>query len=445
MADKGMTLAVVLLVAGLIVGGGVGYFAAPTKTVTQSTTVTQTVKELPLKNAVVKIGYINSDTPDLEQQKPYHEQMIQTDINAYSKKLGYGTTFTILVDDAAGQANIHLEKVQGYKSAGVTVFQGGGWSSQANSALSYCNSNGMLMWSSSSTSPTLAIANDNLYRMCTADSALAPALANVMWATGTKTIIIFQRADSWGDGIVNLLVPIWTSMGGTVQGEKIRYAGESTEFANYLTVADQQVKDAVTKWKGVKERVGVVMLAFNECAVILQQAASYTNIYNVHWWGSDGTAKVTRIMDASPEQANHMGFYSLLSRETLTPLFTDLEKRYVALTKQQYTTYNAYAYDIFTVITNTMYQTQSSSGAVLVPFQMQASNNLYGSAGWAKLNEFGDRDAPPYDVWGFYPGNHPGSPNAAKASVSIVCMQYDPLFQKTTFIESVLGYKPIGP
>ena len=47
MADKGMTLAVVLLVAGLIVGGGIGYFAAPTKTVTQSTTVTQTVKELP--------------------------------------------------------------------------------------------------------------------------------------------------------------------------------------------------------------------------------------------------------------------------------------------------------------------------------------------------------------------------------------------------------------
>ena len=29
MADKGMTLAIVLLVAGLIVGGGIGYFAAP--------------------------------------------------------------------------------------------------------------------------------------------------------------------------------------------------------------------------------------------------------------------------------------------------------------------------------------------------------------------------------------------------------------------------------
>ena len=26
-----------------------------------------------------------------------------------------------------------------------------------------------------------------------------------MWAAGVKSIVIFQRADSWGDGIVNLL------------------------------------------------------------------------------------------------------------------------------------------------------------------------------------------------------------------------------------------------
>ena len=53
-------------------------------------------------------------------------------------------------------------------------------------------------------------------------------------------------------------------MGGKVAGEKIRYAGESTEFANYLTVADQQVKTAVAKYDGETQRVGVVILAFNE-------------------------------------------------------------------------------------------------------------------------------------------------------------------------------------
>ncbi|HIH88159.1 TPA: hypothetical protein HA344_02995, partial [Candidatus Bathyarchaeota archaeon] len=159
MADKGMTLAIVLLVAGLIVGGGIGYFAAPTKEVVvqgSGTTVIQTVTEAPLKGKTVKLGYIASDTTGLETGKPYYEQMIQTDINAWANKLGYGMKFSYLIDNADGQANIHLEKVQGFKSTGVTIFTGGGWSSQAQSALSYCNSNGMLMWSSSSTSPTLA-------------------------------------------------------------------------------------------------------------------------------------------------------------------------------------------------------------------------------------------------------------------------------------------------
>ncbi|HIH88158.1 TPA: hypothetical protein HA344_02990, partial [Candidatus Bathyarchaeota archaeon] len=61
-------------------------------------------------------------------------------------------------------------------------------------------------------------------------------------------------------------------------GEVVRYAGESTEFTNYLTVADAQVATAVGKYGGETQRVGVVILAFNEVAVMLKQAASYPNI-----------------------------------------------------------------------------------------------------------------------------------------------------------------------
>jgi len=161
-------------------------------------------------------------------------------------------------------------------------------------------------------------------------------------------------------------------------------------------------------------------------------------MYNVHWWGSDGTAKSQRAMDDAPEEANHIGIYSLLSRETLTPLYQSLEKRYVDLTKQQYGTYSAYSYDLSTVIATSMFQAQSTTGATLVPLQMPISNQLFGAAGWSKLDQFGDRAAPPYDVWGFYKG-------ATKASESVIMAQYDPDFQKTTWVTSVLGYTPIGP
>ena len=433
-----MTLAVILLVAGLIVGGGVGYFAAPTKTVTQSTTVTQTVKELPLKNTVIKVGWVASSTTTLETGKPYREQIIGPALNDFAKKLGYGTTFQFLIDDCQGQDSIHLEKIQGFKSGGITVVEAGGWSSQAQSALSYCNANGILMWSWSSTSPTLAIANDNLFRMCTADSHLSPALADVMWAAGVKSIVLFQRADSWGDGIINLLVPAWTALGGKVAGDKIRYAVETTEFSNYLTVADQQVKTAVASYGGETQRVGVVILCFDEGPVILKQAKSYPNIYNVHWWGSDGTAKSQRAMDDAPDEANHIGIYSLLSHETVTPSFVALEQRYMSLTHQQYSMYSAYMYDAAFAIAKAVFETSSTDASKVSAIFPSICNSMYGVSGWCRLDSYGDRAAPPYDVWGFYP-------SATKASVSVIMAQYDPDYRKTTFITSVLGYTPIGP
>ena len=407
MADKGMTLAIVLLVAGLIVGGGIGYFAAPQGgTGGQTVTVTvpgSVVKEAPLKGATVQFGYIAASTTSLETGKPYHEQIIAPGLNDYADLMGYDVSFEYLIDDATGQAQVHLEKVQGFKSTGVTIVEGGGWSSQAQAALSYCNANEVLLWSTSSTSPTLAIADDYLYRMCTADTALAPALANVMWAAGVKSIVIFQRGDSWGDGIVNLLVPIWTAKGGNVAGDIVRYAAESTEFSNYLTLADQTVADAVAANGGERQRVGVMILSFDEIPVILKQASSYDNIYNVHWWGSDGTAKSQRAMDDAPEESNHIGIYSFLSRETVTSRFLDLQARYTALTAQQFSTYSAYSYDVGIVLATSVMQAQSQAGKDILDLQAPICLNTFGVAGWSRLDEFGDRFAPPYDVLGLLP------------------------------------------
>ena len=434
-----MTLAIVLLVAGLIVGGGIGYFAAPQGgggTTTVTTTVV--VKEIPLKNTVIKLGFIAASTTNLETGKPYHESMIMPKLDAYSALLGYGATFQYQIDDAQQQPNTHLEKVQGFKSAGITVFEGGGWSAQAQGSLQYVNSNDMLMWSTSSTSPTLSLADDRLFRMCTNDAALAPALANVMWAAGVKTIVIFQRGDSWGDGIINLITPIWTEKGGKIGGEKIRYAAEATEFANYLDIANQQVTAAVAENGGENQRVGVIILAFDEAPVIAKQAAEYPGIYNVHWWGSDGTAKSIRLMDDAPEESIHIGIYSLLSRETLTPLYSQLEAEYTALTHQQFSTYTAYGYDIGMVVATSMFQAQSQDAGAIVGLQIPICAQFFGAAGWSKLDPTGDRAPPPYDVWGFYPGTD-------KPCVSKIMAQYDPDFQKTTFDTTVLGYTPIGP
>ena len=122
----------------------------------------------------IKIGYISSSTQDLETAKPFLKQIVVPDMNDYCKRIGKNVQFQIIIDDAEGQAEVHLEKVQAYKSMGISVFIGGLWSSHAGGSHIYVDNNHMLMLSYSSTSPTFAIV-DRFYRMCPSDSYTAPA------------------------------------------------------------------------------------------------------------------------------------------------------------------------------------------------------------------------------------------------------------------------------
>lgn len=384
------------------------------------------------------IGYIASSTINLETAKPYLEQIIAPTLTNYARSVGRNINIRFLIEDAQGQATKHLEKLQVLHSMGVDLVIGGGWSSQAYASLLYINANNMLLVSPSSTSPTLAIPNDRFFRMCSSDTNIAPVLSDVMWAAGVKTIIIFQRGDSWGDGIVNQLLSLWMKKGGDVAGEIIRYEAESTEFSTFLALADQVVLEAITKHSGERQRVGVVVLSFDEIPVILKQATSYPNIYNVHWWGCDGTAKSQRAMDDAPMEANHVGLYSLLARDTLTPKFFELQEKYVKFTNQQFSTYSAYVYDAALAIVNSVFETGSTDAGIISAAFPTICYKLFGATGWCRLNSAGDRYTPPYDVWGFFPSK-------IKASVSQIMAQYEPDFRTTTFSPSVLGYTPLGP
>jgi branched-chain amino acid transport system substrate-binding protein len=376
------------------------------------------------------------------------EQIVFPDLNAQMKAIGWGSpTFTVLLEDPNGQANIHLEKVQGFKSMGVTVFQGGAWSSMAQACLGYCNSNQMLMWSSGSTSPTLAIADDYLYRMVPSDSALAPALVDVMWSYGIKTCIIFQRADSWADGIVNLFVPAWTAKGGTISGDKIRYAAEATEYSSYLQIANNEAKAAIEKY-GDAERVGIVLLVLDEFPVVATQSADYSAFYSCPAFGGDGTALSQRGMDDAPTQVNHLRCFSLMAQAPESSRYNSLKVRYEALTKQQYNAYEAYAYDIEFVSAMSILVAQSAAGKDVVNLQTLISDNTWGAGGWCQLNQFGDRAPPPYDIWFYAPGVE-ASTGAAKASISYVGGVYNPDTGATSWNSGVLleklGYLPNGP
>ena len=278
------------------------------------------------------------------------------------------------------------------------MFIGGGWSSQASAALSYCNDNDMLMWSASSTSPTLAIPNDNLLRMCPTDLVQAPAIARMMESHGIEAYVSIQRGDSWADGIYNILSEEWANNGG-VELERIRYAAEVQEFSSYLQQAENVLSAAVDEY-GI-EHIAIDVIGFQEVATMLQQAQDYPTVYEVVWFGSDGTALTSQIRDDAPDQASHVNLYSTLAAPAESQKYTDLYDRYWSLVGQPYGYYTACTYDIGWILAETILESQSTDALTVLDLQDTTAFNSFGASGWNRLNEDGDRYAANYQIWAY--------------------------------------------
>lgn len=387
----------VLLIVGLVIGAGVGYFMAPTKTEVEEKTVTVEVE--PLAGKTIKIGNIIDSDPALEWNVPYSDEILVHDMNELADALGYDVTFEILVDSAQSQGAIHLEKVQSFKAMDINLVIGGRWSSQASAALSYVNENNILLWSPSSTAPTLRIADDNLYRMCPDDTVQAPAIAEMLWSWGIEAIIVIQRADAWADGIYNILKPEYEAKGGVVE-EQIRYQTESREFSSYLASAELIAQDLVDEYGA--EHVAIEYICFGEDgSVLLTQVEDYPTLWSLMWFGSDGSALTQLIHDNSPSQADHVILPSTFAAPGKSEIFINLFNRYHAVTGVTFSYYDACTYDIMTTLFESITSAQSTDPEDLIPLQHQVTYGKWGASGWTLLNDAGDRKASNYDIWGY--------------------------------------------
>jgi branched-chain amino acid transport system substrate-binding protein len=393
-----MTLVAAVLVVGLIVGAGAGYYMAPSGDGGGGETTTVTVEKHPLDGKTVQVGYIASTTAALETTVPLVEDLTGAHINEYMDKLAYDVEVEFLIDTADGQAAIHLEKVQGFKSMDVEIFQGGAWSSQAQAALGYVNDNNMLMISSSSTSPLLAIENDRLYRTCPTDFVQAPAISNMWKSWGAEAILIVQRGDSWADGIYNVLMPELEAQGIEVI-DRVRYAAEVTEFSSYLATMDNLLGEAIAEYGA--ERVGVQTMYFDEGVVLVSQTGDYPNTREVVWMGTESSGRSQRMLDDGAGLQADLGGFSSLMTPAKSWKWERMDEEYFDLVAQPASFYTAADYDAAWCLVLSVLETSSVVADDVVEAWPDVPRNFWGASGWVDLDDNGDRKPGIFDIWGF--------------------------------------------
>ena len=399
-----MTLVAAVLVVGLLVGAGAGYYLAPPGDSGGGggPDTPTTVIQHPLEGVDVELGYITSSSSGLETMVPFLEEIMQVDLNEYAEKLGHDTSFTYLIDQADSQAAVHLEKVQSFKSMGIEIFIGGPWSSMAQASLSYVNENDMLMVSSSSTSPMLAIADDRLFRTCPTDYVQAPAIAGMLEGWGIEAVIVFQRADSWGDGIYNIFEQEWTDRGYAII-ERIRYAAESTEYSNYLQTMNDKIASAAAEYG--YDRIAIQTMSFDEQVVYTTQTVDYPETRKVVWFGCESTGRSQRMLDDAGLACTDLRFFSSLMTPAKSWKWVSLEERYMALTAQPAGFYTGTDYDSAWLECLAILEVDSIKANDVTPVMLDIGRNFWGATGWVDLDDNGDRKPGKFDIWGYYEDN----------------------------------------
>jgi ABC-type branched-subunit amino acid transport system substrate-binding protein len=386
-------------VAGLVVGLGVGYLATPSKTETITETVTVEVN--PLAGKTIQLGDITPVTARLEYETPFYTEVIESLINSYTMKLGYDVAFEILIDDAEGSSNVHLEKVQGFKANNINLVVGGVFSSMSQAAIPYLNENNMLMISPGASSPLLSIKDDRYYRTGMTDGYRSIVSLDLMESWGIKGLIAIHTADAFGDGLYNIIEQEWPSADKVILGE-IRMAADVTEFSTYLQLVSDLVEETIDSGEFEASEIGIFSVSTAKGPVLLSQALEYDILSTVQWFGGGSAGRDQRTIDASPEAALQFRMFSGLQNPPSSEKWAFFEEEFTKVSGLAAGHQDGATADGLWLFALSVLETTSTDAADIVEILPEMGEHYYGYTGWCPFDEYGDRKPGLFTIWGFY-------------------------------------------
>lgn len=345
----------------------------------------------------IVIGLIPATTSDFENHIPYAE-IIERDLKQLANNWGSDLEFSFIVLDAYGQARYHLEGVQYLKSQGVDLVIGGMWSSHASASLSYCNDNDMLLFSPSSTTPSFCFPNRNMIRLAPNDETPGPVIARILNKRGVNHVVFLQRGDAWADRIYDTFEPEYLNNGGNIV-KRIRYPWDAN-FSSILTEAEEAAAKAVKEFGW--ESVGVELLSFSECVEILRDIKNYPTLYNLTWYGSDGTSQLKKLIDEVSEEVEHVEMICIIP--ALSPSYTEtydyrtIKRNFEDVTGESFDYYDACTYDLAMIIATSVIRARTDDVETLKEIIPKVCRGYNGITGNCTLDENFDRATSNYAI-----------------------------------------------
>lgn len=344
---------------------------------------------LPLTGSVASIGEASRVALEVSAE----------DINSYYSGLGSGKNVRLIVRDTKSNPETALEQLKELDKMGIKIVVGPQGSTEAAAVLDYANQHGIVLLSTASTAPALAIPDDNLYRLVPDDSKQGLVLARLMKDEGINTVIPMYRNDVWGKGLASEVEKDYKVINGTVL-EGVAYETTNMNLSSEVEILNKKVI-AATSEHG-KGSVAVLLCSYVEATEIFAIARNYPALSEVKWYGTDGIALNRELIN----DKSAAGFAA--SANVTAPIYgyvgendlyqvtePKIEKRLGRIPES----YALTSYDALWIATFVHLDAVPDNDKSIKIAMDTLTDTYYGISGWTILNEQGDRKYWDYDIW----------------------------------------------
>ncbi|MEM1506795.1 MAG: ABC transporter substrate-binding protein [Candidatus Bathyarchaeia archaeon] len=393
----------VFLVIGLVIGAGLTYaylsatyaeLNVTVRNLNDKVAALQSMLGELNKTVEYKIGVslpLTGELADVGVQWKTVVEMAIEDLNREMMKYGIRAKFTPVIQDDKTSPTEALVAVQTLHQAGIKVIIGPAASSQVKAVKSYADDNKIVIISPSSTSPTLAIPNDYIFRTVGSDAGQSRALAALVKSQGINKVIVFHRDDEYGVAFEEFFKKEFSALGGIAIGMK--YASGLPDYASEVAQLSVRARE---------ERVeGIVMITFDTDGVnILSHASRDPFLSSLRWFSSEGVHGARGLLEENI--ASFIKVTNLLGTRPLfreNPLLKEFAARYKARTGHDPPVFSANLYDAVMLAGWAIVRAGKYEGEAIRAALVEVANRYYGPSGLTMFDENGDKLLQDYSIW----------------------------------------------
>jgi branched-chain amino acid transport system substrate-binding protein len=320
------------------------------------------------------------------------------DINTYLAGENADFRIEVVKADTQTDPEVALEQLQALTDQGIQVFVGPDTSEEAFRVLPWANWFDRIIISPASTAPSLAIEDDNLFRMVPDDTHQALAMANHIWENGHRILLPCFRDDQYATDLITGMKVNVTMLGGTMK-KGLRYDPENFSAAKTVGLLSGHVQQTAERY-GVSA-LAVYLVAFEEGVDLMRLAAADGALDDMRWYGNESLA-----LNASLVEDEKVAAFAAARQFTCPEYFVEgslTEKIHAELETMEGHPPEAFAlaaYDALWLIAKAYQQTgRTTDPEALKRAITAAAAEFDGATGLCTLNAAGDRDRGAYHFW----------------------------------------------